>query len=120
AVALSLAAAIAVQGFRIVTQSSRVLVDEALPDDELTPIRETGSEFGPRGGAGFHKLRPRPPGARRDAGLPAHVREGTTPQHARTTTHQLQDAIRERLGGADVLIHLEPADRVQPGTEVRA
>jgi hypothetical protein len=30
----------------------------------------------------------------------------------------LQDAIRERLGSADVLIHLEPSDRVRPGEEV--
>ena len=27
----------------------------------------------------------------------------------------LQDAIRSRLRGADVLIHLEPEDRVRPG-----
>jgi len=120
AVALALAAAIAVQGFRIVTQSSRVLVDEALPDDELTAIRETVSEFGPRGVAGFHKLRARRAGARRYVDLHVQFREGTTLEDAHTTTHQLQDAIRERLGGADVLIHLEPADRVQPGTEVRA
>jgi hypothetical protein len=30
----------------------------------------------------------------------------------------LQDAIRERLGETDVLIHLEPEDRVRPGEEI--
>jgi cation diffusion facilitator family transporter len=120
AVALALAAAIAVQGFRIVTRSSRVLVDEALPPEELETIRDTISEFGPRGVAGFHKLRARRAGARRYVDLHVQFREGTTLEAAHTTTHQLQDAIRERLGGADVLIHLEPADRVQPGTEIGA
>ena len=29
--------------------------------------------------------------------------------------HELQDVIGDRLRGADVLIHLEPEDRVRPG-----
>src|SRR5262249_42234692 len=103
---------------RIVTQSSRVLVDEALPPDELEAIRETITEFGARGVAGFHKLRARRAGARRYVDLHVQFREGTTLEDAHTTTHQLQDAIRVRLGGADVLTPLEPADRVQPGTEI--
>ena len=32
--------------------------------------------------------------------------------------HRLQASIRDRLGAADVLIHLEPEDRVRPGQEV--
>jgi divalent metal cation (Fe/Co/Zn/Cd) transporter len=39
-------------------------------------------------------------------------------EQAHETAHRLQDAIGRRLGGADVLIHLEPADRLRPGTEV--
>jgi cation diffusion facilitator family transporter len=120
AVALALSAVIAVQGFRIVTRSSRVLVDEALPADEIEAIRQTVSEFGPRGVLGFHKLRARRAGARRYVDMHVQFRDGTTLEAAHATAHQLQDAIRERLDGADVLIHLEPADRVQPGTEIRA
>ena len=33
--------------------------------------------------------------------------------------HDLQDAIGARVGGADVLIHLEPEDRVRPGEVLR-
>jgi len=44
--------------------------------------------------------------------------EGTTLEAAHSTAHELQNAIKERLRGADVLIHLEPADRVRPGTEI--
>jgi divalent metal cation (Fe/Co/Zn/Cd) transporter len=45
-------------------------------------------------------------------------RAGTTLEDAHAIAHELQDDIRARLGGADVLIHLEPEDRVRPGTEV--
>jgi hypothetical protein len=34
---------------------------------------------------------------------------------AHRTAHELQDVIGSRLQGADVLIHLEPEDRVRPG-----
>ena len=37
---------------------------------------------------------------------------------AHATAHALQDAIRERVRGADVLIHLEPEANVHPGTEL--
>jgi divalent metal cation (Fe/Co/Zn/Cd) transporter len=43
---------------------------------------------------------------------------GTTLEQAHETAHRLQDAIATRVPGADVLIHLEPEDRVRPGTEV--
>ena len=42
-------------------------------------------------------------------------RSGTTLEDAHATAHALQDEIRDRLRGADVLIHLEPEDRVRPG-----
>ena len=45
-------------------------------------------------------------------------RSGTSLEDAHRTAHKLQDAIRERLGSADVLIHLEPEDRVRPGEEI--
>jgi cation diffusion facilitator family transporter len=117
-VALAVAAAIVASGLRILTRSSRVLVDEALPPDELAAIREAVLAFGPRGVAGFHKLRTRRAGARRYVDLHVQFRSGTTLEAAHATAHELQDAIQSRLRGADVLIHLEPEDRVQPGTEV--
>jgi len=43
---------------------------------------------------------------------------GTTLEDAHATAHALQDAIRSRLRGADVLIHLEPEGSVHPGTEI--
>lgn len=118
AVALLVAVAIVISGARILSRSGRVLVDEALPEEELEAIRIELLDFGPSGVAGYHKLRTRRAGARRYVDLHVQFRSGTTLEGAHATAHALQDAIRRRLGNADVLIHLEPADRVQPGTEI--
>jgi cation diffusion facilitator family transporter len=117
-VALVVAAVVAVAGVRILTRSSRVLVDETLPDPELDTIRDIVAAFADRGIVGFHELRGRQAGARRHIDLHVQFRSGTSLEDAHRTAHMLQDAIRERLGSADVLIHLEPSDRVRPGEEV--
>jgi cation diffusion facilitator family transporter len=118
AVALVVAAAIVWSGIRILSRSARVLVDEALPAAELDAIADAVRSFGPSGVAGFHKLRTRRAGARRYVDLHVQFRRGTTLEDAHATAHQLQDAIRQRLRGADVLIHLEPEEKVLPGTEI--
>ena len=120
AVALLIAAAIVREGFKILNRSSRVLVDEALPASELDAISAEIRAFGPQGVAGFHKLRARRAGARRYVDLHVQFVSGTTLEQAHETAHRLQDAIATRIPGADVLIHLEPEDRVTPGTEIRA
>ena len=117
-VALMVAAVVAVAGVRILTRSSRVLVDETLPDPELEAIRAVVLEFADAGIVGFHELRGRQAGARRHVDLHVQFRAGMTLEEAHGIAHRLQQAIRERLGPADVLIHLEPADRVRPGQEV--
>ena len=117
-VALMVAAVVAVAGVRILTRSSRVLVDETLPDPELEAIRAVVIEFADAGIVGFHELRGRQAGARRHVDLHVQFRAGMTLEEAHGIAHRLQAAIRERLGAADVLIHLEPEDRVRPGQEV--
>ena len=118
AMALVVAAAIVGAGWRILTRSTRVLVDEALPAGEMEAIREAIVDFGPRGVAGFHKLRTRRAGARRYVDLHVQFRSGTTLEDAHATAHALQTAIQARVRGADVLIHLEPEQNVRPGTEI--
>ena len=97
-VALVVAAVVAVAGVRILTRSSRVLVDETLPDPELEAIRDGGHRVRRRGIVGFHELRGRQAGARRHVDLHVQFRAGTTLEEAHGTAHRLQDAIRERLG----------------------
>jgi cation diffusion facilitator family transporter len=118
AVALVVAGAIVTAGVRILLGSSRVLVDEALPEAEREAIRVEVVALGGRGVAGFHQLRTRRAGSRRYVDLHLQFRAGTTLEQAHAIAHELQDAIAARLDGADVLIHLEPEDRVRPGTEV--
>ena len=112
-VALLIAGAIVVTGVRITTGSLRVLVDEALPDDELRSIRETIETFRDRGVVGYHQLRKA--GALRYVDLHVQFRQGTSLEDAHRIGHELQDAIQHELDRADVLIHLEPEDRVRPG-----
>jgi divalent metal cation (Fe/Co/Zn/Cd) transporter len=51
------AGVIVFSGVRIVTRSSRILVDEALPPEELELVRETIAAYGAPEVSGFHKLR---------------------------------------------------------------
>ncbi len=117
-IALAVAAAIVYAGIKLLLRASRVLVDEALPPAELDAVRAAIAEFGPRGVCGYHKLRARRAGSRRYVDLHVQFVSGTTLEAAHTTAHQLQDAIRERVRSADVLIHLEPEANVHPGTEL--
>ena len=118
-VALAVAAAIVPTGVRLVMRSSRVLVDEALPPAEVTAIREAIGQFAGSGVVGYHELRTRRAGSRRYVDLHVQFREGTSLEDAHRTAHELQEEISGRLRGADVLIHLEPGDRVRPGEELR-
>jgi cation diffusion facilitator family transporter len=117
AVALLVAGAIVRAGVRLLMGSSRVLVDEALPEDERAAIHAEVVGFAPRGVVGYHKLRTRRAGARRYIDLHLQFEAGTSLEQAHEIAHAIQDAIAVRLRGADVLIHLEPADRARPGTE---
>jgi cation diffusion facilitator family transporter len=117
-IALAVAVAIVTAGVRLLMRASRVLVDEALPQEELDAVRDAITDFGPRGVRGYHKLRARRAGSRRYVDLHVQFASGTTLEDAHATAHALQDAIRERLRGADVLIHLEPEGSVHPGTEI--
>jgi cation diffusion facilitator family transporter len=116
--ALAVAVPIVITGIRLLTRSSRVLVDESLPGAEVAVIREAIEEFGGRGVVGYHELRTRRGGSRRYVDVHIQFLDGTSLQAAHRTAHELQEAIGARLGGADVLIHLEPEDRVRPGEEL--
>jgi cation diffusion facilitator family transporter len=119
AVALVVAVAVAIAGTRILLRSSRSLLDEALPEEELEEIRSTIRELGAeRGVVGFHKLRARRAGARRYVDVHVQFDAGTSLEAAHKTAHELTNAIRDQLTGADILVHVEPRDRVEPGTEI--
>ena len=116
--ALLVAAVIVVMGVRLLAGSGQVLVDQALPADEVAAIREIVERFASADVVGYHELRTRRGGARRYVDLHVQFRAGTSLEGAHRTAHELQDEIAAELRGADVLIHLEPEDRVRPGEEL--
>jgi len=119
AVALVVAFGVTVAGGRILLRSARALVDEALPEEELEWIRATIRELGAqRGVVGFHALRARQAGARRYVDVHLQFEDGMTLESAHFAAHELTNAIRDRLSGADILVHVEPRDRVTPDTEL--
>jgi cation diffusion facilitator family transporter len=113
-VALVVACAIIFSGVRIVARSSRVLVDEALPQRELDEIRAAITSHGAPEIHGFHKLRARRAGSRRYVDMHVQFTRGTSLERAHAVSHELSESIRQRIRRADVLIHLEPEDTVAP------
>ncbi len=115
AVALAVAAVIVITGVKVLTRASQVLVDTSLPREEVDQIRIVVESFAPRGVVGYHELRTRQAGNRRYVDLHLQFRAGTSLEQAHRTAHEVQEEIDARLPQADVLIHIEPQDRVRPG-----
>lgn len=115
--ALVVASAIVVTGMRLLVRSGEVLVDQALPAEETETITRAIEAFGDSSVVGFHQLRTRRGGSKRYVDVHIQFRRGTSLEQAHRAAHELQDQIAEALGGADVLIHLEPEDRLRPGQQ---
>ena len=88
--------------------SSRVLVDEAPPPEELARIEAAIAAARPPEMVGYHKLRARSTGRRTYIDLHVQFRDGTSLERAHDVAHEMRDAIESDLGDAEVLIHLEP------------
>ena len=72
----------------------RVLVDEALPTEELAAIRDAIEAFADRGVVGYHQLRTRRAGARRYVDL--HVQFAPAPRSRRPTASPTRSRTRSR------------------------
>ncbi len=118
AVALAVDSVILITGVRVLTGASQVLVDTSLPRNEVDEIRRVVEAFAPRRVVGYHELRTRSAGNRRYVDLHLQFQAGTSLEDAHRTAHEVQEEIADRLPRADVLIHLEPEDRVRPGERI--
>jgi len=110
--ALVVAVAIVGSGIRIITRSSRVLVDETLPAAEMDRIEAAIRASRTPEVAGYHRLRARMAGNRRYVDLHVQFRSGTSLELAHDQAHAIRSAIESVLPAADVLIHVEPEDSV--------
>jgi cation diffusion facilitator family transporter len=106
--ALVVAVAIVAAGIRIIRRSSGVLVDEALPDEEMDRIEAAIASARRPEVAGYHKLRARRAGRRRYIDLHVQFRSGTSLERAHELAHEMRGAIEAELPAAEVLIHVEP------------
>lgn len=112
--ALVVAVAIVFTGVKLMMRSGRILLDEALPADELDRVEAAIGAARPPEMAGYHKLRGRRAGARRHIDLHVQFIEGTSLETAHRLAHALRDAIEAEFASAEVLVHLEPEDSLRP------
>ena len=94
---------------RLVSGSTRVLLDESLPPGELDVVERViedcvRSEAAIRG---FHKLRARKSGSQRHIDFHLQLKAETTLGEAHKISDDLEERIRRSLPNSDVLIHLE-------------
>jgi cation diffusion facilitator family transporter len=119
-VALLVGSAIVYAGVRILSRSSRVLMDEALPAHELDVVRGLIADFPAAELVGYHKLRGRRAGSARHIDLHLQFAPGTSLERAHLVAHELQASVRRELQGAEILVHIEPSRRQQRRIEDRA
>jgi cation diffusion facilitator family transporter len=124
-IALFIGGAIIWTSFRLISGSTRVLLDESLPEDEVDIVegvigREVESDPRIRG---YHKLRARKSGPQRHIDFHLQLQAETTLGEAHKISDALEERIRRSLPNSDVLIHLEDdrslrgedRDRQRPG-----
>jgi cation diffusion facilitator family transporter len=117
--ALLVAAAIVWAGIRIIRRSSGVLVDEALPPEEMDRIERAIAAARTPEVAGYHRLRARRAGSRRHIDLHVQYRSGTSLERAHELAHRMRDAIEAEIPSAEVLIHVEPETSLRSPSESR-
>ncbi len=95
-------------GYRLVVQSTKVLLNQTLPEEDARRIRRVVTEH--RGDLiwGYHKLRARQAGSRRHIDLHITVDETLTVAQAHETAEHIAADIRDNVPNADVLVHIEP------------
>jgi cation diffusion facilitator family transporter len=118
--ALIVAGAIVTAGLRIIRRSSGVLVDEALPDDEMDRIEAAIGAARTPEVAGYHKLRARKAGSRRYIDFHVQYRSGTSLERAHELAHQMRAEIEADLRRAEVLIHAEPETSLRDPSKERS
>jgi cation diffusion facilitator family transporter len=124
-IAAAIGLAILWTALRLISGSTRVLLDESLPTGELELIErviegEVRSDSSIRG---FHKLRARKSGSQRHIDFHLQLRAETTLGEAHKISDGLEERIRRNLPNSDVLIHLEDDRSItedEPASETHA
>jgi len=106
--AIAVAVLIIRTGYQLVVQSTKVLLDQTLPEEELEEIRRCVKDH--RGDLiiGYHRLRARQAGNRRHIDLHITVDESLTVAAAHEIAEHIAADIRACVPNSDVLVHIEP------------
>jgi cation diffusion facilitator family transporter len=110
--AIGVAALIMWTAWQLVSQSTRVLLDEALPPDELETIRATVEEHRGNLILGYHKLRTRRAGSVRHIDLHVTVPAEMLIGDAHDVAEHLEADIAAKLPRTEVMVHVEPQGHV--------
>lgn len=95
--------------WQLVSESTRVLLDETLPESDLVIVRKTVAEHRGELIVGYHKLRSRRAGSRRHIDLHITVDQALTVGEAHAIAEHITADIGENLPNAEILVHIEPA-----------
>ncbi len=115
-IALFIGALILWTAMRLISGSTRVLLDESLPSWELELIERVieGEVEREPNIRGFHKLRARKSGPQRHIDFHLQLKAQTTLGEAHKISDSLEERIRHSLPNSDVLIHLEDDRSFEP------
>ena len=106
--AIAIAMLIISTAYRLTVHSTRVLLDETLPEEELAIIRACVREHRGELISGYHKLRARRAGSRRHIDMHVTVDEHMTVSEAHDVAEHIMADIRAAVPNSDVLVHVEP------------
>jgi cation diffusion facilitator family transporter len=106
--AIAIALLIIHTAYRLTANSTRVLLDETLPEEELQTIRRCVSDHRGEIITGYHRLRARRAGSRRHIDLHVTVDEAMSVTEAHDVAEHIMADIRECIPNSDVLVHVEP------------
>lgn len=115
AVGVAIALYVVVVGARIAWRAAQVLIDRALPTEEMDAIETVLAGFVTDAGVGFHAVRGRHAGSKRHIDMHMVVPPETTVRDGHALSGRVKSAVRTALPGSEVLIHLEDHEPSGPG-----
>jgi cation diffusion facilitator family transporter len=107
-IAILVAGLILKAAFDLTVKAIADLADRRLPDDEIASIHAIIDKNPDV--QGYHKLRTRKSGSRREIDIHIQVNRDTTVYEAHGICFRVENAIKETLPGAYVTIHVEPKE----------
>jgi cation diffusion facilitator family transporter len=105
-IAIAVACMICKASVDLTKKSIRDLADRSLPEDEIQSIERILQGYAKI--AGYHKLRTRQSGNRREIDIHITMDKNTTLEHSHKLCYTIETRIQETFPGAYITLHVEP------------